>query len=43
MFCVFGYEVCGVLAPQLGIELVLPALEDEVLTTTAREVLRLFF
>ena len=43
MFCVFGYEVCGVLAPQLGIKLVLLALEDEVLTTTAREVLRLFF
>ena len=32
----------GVL-PELGIELALPALEDEVLTMTAREVLRLFF
>lgn len=42
LFCVFGNGVCGFLAPQLGIELALPALEDEVLTTTAREVLRLF-
>ena len=43
LFCVFGYEICGILAPQLGIELALPALEDEVLTTTDREVLRPFF
>ena len=33
MFWVFGHEVCGILAPQPGIEPAPPALEDEVLTT----------
>ena len=33
MFCfVFGHETCGILAPRLGIEPALPALEGEVLT-----------
>ena len=30
---VFGYKTCGILAPQPGIKLSLPALEGEVLTT----------
>ena len=33
MFWVFGPEACGILAPQPGIKLAPPALEDEVLTT----------
>ena len=32
MFLVFGQEVFGILALQTGMELTLPALEDEVLT-----------
>ena len=32
MFLFFGQEVYGILALQTGIELTLPALEDEVLT-----------
>ena len=31
MFLVFGQEVFGILALQTGMELTLPALEDEVL------------
>ena len=33
MFWFFGYEACGILAPQTGIEPIPPALEGEVLTT----------
>ena len=33
MFWFFGHEACGILAPQPGMELTLPALEGEVLTT----------
>ena len=33
MFCFFGCEACGILAPQPGIEPTPPALEGEVLTT----------
>ena len=33
MFCFFGHEACGVLAPQPGIEPSPPALESKVLTT----------
>ena len=33
MFCSFGSEVCGILAPRPGIEPAPPTLEDEVLTT----------
>ena len=33
MFWFFGPKGCGILAPQLGIKLVLPALKGEVLTT----------
>ena len=33
MFCFFGREACGILAPRPGSELTLPALEGEVLTT----------
>ena len=33
MFCFFGPEACGILAPQPGIESAPPALECEVLTT----------
>ena len=33
MFCFFGWEACGILAPQPGIEPAPPALEGEVLTT----------
>ena len=33
MLWYFGHEACGILALQPGIEPVLPALEDEVLTT----------
>ena len=29
----FGHKACGILASQLGIKLILPALEGEVLTT----------
>ena len=32
MFCFFGHEACGILAPQPGIEPVPPALEGEILT-----------
>ena len=33
MFCFFGCEAHGILAPQLGIKPTPSALEDEVLTT----------
>ena len=33
MFCSFGPEACGILAPQPGIKPAPPALEGEVLTT----------
>ena len=33
VFCLFGHEACGVLAPWPGIELTFLALEGEVLTT----------
>ena len=33
MFCFFGYEACGIVSPQPGIEPAPPALEDEVLAT----------
>ena len=33
MFCFFGHEACGILAPQLGIKPATPGLEGEVLTT----------
>ena len=33
MFCFFGHEAYGILAPQPGIEPTSPALEGEVLTT----------
>ena len=33
MFWFFGPEVCGILAPQQGMELAPPALEGEALTT----------
>ena len=33
MFCFFGCEACGILAPGPGIEPAPPALEGEVLTT----------
>ena len=33
MFWSFGHKACGILAPQPGIKLAHPALEDEVLTT----------
>ena len=33
MFCFFGHEACGVLAPWPGIEPTPPALEGKVLTT----------
>ena len=35
LFCilVFGYKACGILTPQLGIELALPALKVEILPT----------
>ena len=33
LFFFFGHEVCGILAPQPGIEPSPTALEDEVLTT----------
>ena len=33
MFCFFGHETCGILAPRPGIEPAPPALESEVLTT----------
>ena len=32
MFWIFGCKACGILAPQLGIELAPPALEGEVPT-----------
>ena len=32
-FWYFGYQACGILAPQPGIRPTPPALEDEVLTT----------
>ena len=32
MFCFFGCEACGILAPQPGVEPVPPALEGEILT-----------
>ena len=34
----FGHEAYGILAPQLGIEPIPPALEGEVLTIGLREV-----
>ena len=37
MFCFFGREACGILAPRPGIEPALPALEGEVLTTRPPE------
>ena len=33
MFCFWGHEAFGILAPQPGVEPALPALELEVLTT----------
>ena len=33
MFCFFGHEARGILAPQPGIKLAPPVLEGEVLTT----------
>ena len=33
MFWFFGHEACGILAPRLGIEPTLPALEGEISTT----------
>ena len=33
MFCFFGPEACGILAPPQGIEPTPPALEGEILTT----------
>ena len=33
MFCFFGREACGILAPWPGIEPAAPALEGEILTT----------
>ena len=33
MFCFFGHEACGILAPKPRIEPTAPALEGEVLTT----------
>ena len=33
MFCFFGREACGILAPQTRIEPPTPALEGEVLST----------
>ena len=33
MFCFFGQEACGILAPRPGIEPTTPALEGKVLTT----------
>ena len=33
MFCFFGREACGILAPPPGIEPAPPALEGKVLTT----------
>ena len=45
MSCVFGHEACGTLVTQPGMELVLPALEGEVLTTglPAKSSLRFTF
>ena len=37
IFCFFGWDVCGILVPQPGIEPTPPALEDEVLARTTRE------
>ena len=40
MFWFFGHKACGILAPQPGIEPVLPAFEGKVFNHwTAREVL----
>ena len=33
MFCFFGHEACGILAPQPGIKPTLPEWEGKVLTT----------
>ena len=39
MFCFFGHKTCGILAPQLGIELTVPGLEGKLFNHwTAREV-----
>ena len=38
MFCFYGHEASGILAPQLGIESVPPALEGSLNHWTAREV-----
>ena len=36
-FCLFDHEACEILASQSGIELELPALEEEVLITAPPE------
>ena len=44
MFWSFGHKACEILAPQPGIKLAPPALEDEVLTTgPPRKPLNIYF